>query len=117
MTTLYGIANCDSVRKARKWLDNHQIAYQFHDFRQAGLTQATLQQWLTQVSLEALINKRSTSWRQLTEAQKQDLFDNQNLELILQHPTLIKRPVLQTEQTLQLGFKEADYQKIFTDSH
>lgn len=117
MTTLYGISNCDTVHKARKWLDTHQINYKFHDFRKAGLTLETVQQWLSQVPLEKLVNKRSASWRQLSEEEKRDLLENQNLEILLQNPTLIKRPVLVTNKTLLIGFKETDYDETFANKN
>ena len=115
MITLYGIANCDTVRKARKWLEAHQVPYHFHDFRKVGLSKETLQQWLQHFPLEKLVNKRSTSWRQLSEAEKQDLLDNQNLEILLQYPTLIKRPVLINAHKILIGFKEADYEHLFNE--
>lgn len=112
MFTLYGIKNCDTVKKARKWLDNHQIAYQFHDFRVDGLEPALVTSWLTTLGWETLINKRSTTWKQLSDQQRSALNDSNAAAIILLHPTLIKRPLLDTGTTLQLGFKDADYQHL-----
>lgn len=108
---LYGIPNCDTVKKARKWLEQQQIDYQFHDFRQQGLTPETVQQWCEQLGWEALLNKRSTSWRALDEADKTDLDANKAMALMLAQPTLIKRPVLNINGQYQVGFKDADYQQ------
>lgn len=109
---LYGIANCDTVRKARKFLDEKQISYVFHDFKKQGLTQETIQNWLKYQPLEILVNKRSTSWKQLTEEQKQQLITGQNLSVLSEMPTLIKRPVLENNGSLLVGFKEAEYQNL-----
>ncbi|MDX1353745.1 MAG: arsenate reductase [Thiomicrorhabdus sp.] len=109
---LYGIANCDTVRKARKFLDEKQISYVFHDFKKQGLTQEIIQNWLKYQPLEILVNKRSTSWKQLTEEQKQQLITGQNLSVLSEMPTLIKRPVLENNGSLLVGFKEAEYQNL-----
>jgi arsenate reductase len=112
MMTLYGISNCDTVRKARRWLDDRDCKYRFHDFRADGLREETLRQWLQQQSWDALLNRRSTSWRQLDETQKRGLDDKRALQLMLKHPTLIKRPVLQQGKTLLVGFDPAAYQQL-----
>lgn len=115
---LYGIPNCDTVRKARKFLENHQIPYQFHDFKKEGITLERLQSWLTQHPITTLVNKRSTSWRQLSEQQKEALMSHNDLSILIEHPTLIKRPVLETENTSQppllIGFDETAYQALKT---
>lgn len=108
---LYGIPNCDTVRKARKFLEAQQVDYQFHDFRKDGLTEDTLQNWLQQQPIDVIVNKRSTGWKQLTDEQKQQLMAGDNMLLLAEIPTLIKRPVLQTDTALLFGFKEPDYQK------
>ena len=111
MTTVYGIKNCDTVKKALKWLDTHNIAYRFHDFRQDGINKAELQQWSKAVGWEALLNKRSTTWRQLPDKDKSDIDANKAIILMLSNPTLIKRPVMTAGKTTLVGFKEADYKK------
>lgn len=108
---LYGIPNCDTVKKARKYLDSHPIDYQFHDFRKQGLTPETVQHWCEQLGWEAVLNKRSTSWRALDEADKADLNADKAITLMLAQPTLIKRPVLDINGQYQVGFKDADYQQ------
>jgi Spx/MgsR family transcriptional regulator len=108
---LYGIANCDTVRKARKMLEDAGHQVQFHDFRKQGLTPEIIQAWLQKVDFSQLINMRSTSWKSLTDEQKQAV-ENQDLDLICQHPTLIKRPVLQTQNQLFIGFNPTEYQSL-----
>lgn len=108
---LYGIPNCDTVRKARKFLDAQQVDYQFYDFRKNSLTEDILQDWQQRQPMEVIVNKRSTGWKQLSDEQKQQLMAGDNLPLLAEIPTLIKRPVLQTDNALLFGFKEADYQK------
>lgn len=113
---LYGIPNCDTVRKARKHLEQNNLPYQFHDFKKEGVTLERLQTWLQQHPITTLVNKRSSTWRQLSETQKEALISHGDLSILIESPTLIKRPVLQTENTLNpqtiIGFKESEYQKL-----
>ena len=108
---LYGISNCDTVRKARKFLENQQVDFQFHDFRKDGLDVATIQNWLKTIDFSELLNKRSTTWKNLSESDRQAI-ENQDLALLAQNPTLIKRPVLVTENTLLVGFNAERYQEV-----
>jgi arsenate reductase len=109
---VYGIKNCDTVKKARRWLEQHDIAYQFHDFRSDGLDEATVDQWLKTLDWEQLLNKRSTSWRQLSDQQRDGLTEQKAKQLILANPTLIKRPVISANGRLWLGFNESQYQEL-----
>ena len=109
MITLYGIKNCDTVKKARKWLEQKRIDYQFHDFREDGISAKQVKQWIAELGWEGLINKRSTSWKTLGESQKVILDDHNAVELILATPTLIKRPLLDTGTAIYLGFDAADF--------
>lgn len=111
MMILYGISNCDTVRKARKFLESAGHSFQFHDFRKDGLSTETIQTWLTYTDYSDLINKRSTTWKQLSNSE-QAAIDDQDLTLLTQHPTLIKRPVLQLDQRLLIGFKLEEYQNL-----
>ena len=111
MVTIYGIKNCDTVKKALKWLDKHNIAYQFHDLRQDGINKNDLQQWTKSVSWEMLLNTRSTTWRQLPDKDKQAVDADKAIRLMLANPTLIKRPVITTGKTTLVGFNETDYNK------
>ncbi|MBY6188502.1 ArsC family reductase [Marinobacter hydrocarbonoclasticus] len=106
---LYGIKSCDTVRKARKHLDAKGCPHTFHDFREAGLDDATLSRWLEQVPYTTLLNTRSTSWRALDDADKQGLDAAKAKQLMLANPTLVKRPVLESAGELMVGFKAADY--------
>ncbi len=106
--TLYGIKNCDTVKKARSWLDQNNIAYRFHDFRSDGLTPELLQRFAEHLDWSKLLNRSSTSWRQLSTEQQSDLSLEKALQLMLTTPTLIKRPVLDTGDQLILGFSVKD---------
>ena len=110
MYTLYGIKNCDTVKKARKWLDENSIAYRFHDFRIDGLTLAQLIDFTARKDWSLLLNRSSTSWRQLSAEQQGDLSLETAIVLMLSTPTLIKRPVLDTGDQLIIGFKADHYQ-------
>lgn len=112
MLTLYGIKNCDTVKKARRWLEDHGIEYQFHDFRQDGLDKKQLTSWVENSSWEAILNKRSTTWRNLSDKDKEITSDSQAIKLLLANPTLIKRPIVQNNKTFLIGFKEAEFKKI-----
>ncbi len=107
--TLYGIKNCDTVRKARNWLEEHDVAYVFHDYRLAGVSAPMLQAWVAQVGWEKLLNKAGTTFRKLPDSDKTDLTEKRAVALMLAQPTLIKRPVLETPQGLLVGFKPDHY--------
>lgn len=113
MITLYGIKNCDTVKKARKWLDTHNIDYRFHDFREDGLEADLVQQWLDELSWETLVNKRSTTWKQLSEEARTTMDAVTAKTTIMAQPTLIKRPLLDTGQERITGFAADKYQAIF----
>jgi len=113
MVTIYGIKNCDTVKKTRRWLDSNGIDFQFHDFRNDGLDENTIHAWLEKVSWETLLNKRGTTWRKLDDPRKDQLDQAIAVELMLANPTLIKRPVLSHNEDVMVGFKEADYAAYF----
>jgi len=114
MNTLYGIKNCDTVKKARKWLEVNEVHYQFHDFRTDGLNADLIDRWFEAVDWESLVNKRSTTWRQLDDAQKEELSEQSARGLLLENPTLIKRPVLDNGISILVGFSEESYQTATT---
>jgi Spx/MgsR family transcriptional regulator len=111
MITVYGIKNCDTVKKARAWLTQNQLDYRFHDYKVEGITEPLLERFAAGLGWEVLLNKRSTTWRQLTEAQKTDLNADKALQLLVDHPTLIKRPILETSDDFIVGFNADDYQR------
>ena len=112
---LYGIPNCNTVKKARDWLDNNGIAYIFHDFKKLGVTQQLLKDWLSQVSHERLINRAGLTWRGLDEATKISIIDNVSAIALMQAKTsVIKRPILEKNGKIAcLGFDEAAYKELF----
>ncbi|WP_100658314.1 ArsC family reductase [Alteromonas flava] len=112
-TILYGISNCDTVKKAKKWLEQQHIDYQFHDFRKDGISTDWVKATEQQVGIEVLLNKRGTTFRQLDEHTKQNLDTARALELMAEHPTLIKRPVLYHNDNVMVGFKADSYAKVF----
>ncbi len=114
MITLYGIKNCDSVKKARLWLAQNALDYTFHDFRAQGLAPALLDTWLHEIGWERLLNRRGTTWRELSEASKAEVDGNAARGLMLAHPTLIKRPVLALESVHLVGFADATYREFFS---
>ena len=113
MTTLYGIPNCDTVKKAQKWLTQHNITYSFHDYRKDGLDETLINAFLTHHSWSDLLNKRSTSYRALSAEQKETLNEPNAIALFIEFPTLIKRPLLIDENNALLGFKAESYQALF----
>jgi len=116
MTTLYGIKNCDTVRKACKWLDAHNIKYTFHDVRNDGLDKNDLSAWVKSVGWESLLNRRSTTWRQLPDNDKEGINETNAIQLMSSQPTLIKRPVLIHNKNIHVGFKPADYATVFNQT-
>ncbi len=115
MTTLYGIKNCDTMKKAMKWLDDHGIDYHFHDFKKAGLDEQTLKKWIARVGWEPLVNRRGTTWRKLPEEVRESIDETRAIELMLANTSLIKRPVLDTGETIQVGFKAEDYTALLLE--
>lgn len=113
MITLYGIKNCDTVKKARKWLDLHKIDYRFHDFRDDGLDESTVATWIEELGWQNLLNRRSKTWQALDEQSRINMNDDSARKVVLSHPTLIKRPLLDTGHQRYTGFSAANYAKIF----
>ncbi|MBV1789772.1 ArsC family reductase [Marinobacterium sp. D7] len=113
MTTLYGISNCDTVRKTRKWLETNSQAYEFHDFRKDGLQRAQVDRWCDALGLETVLNKRGTTWRALPAEQRDNLDEDGLRALLVEQPTLIKRPVLEHNGEIRIGFKADDYAALF----
>ena len=110
---LYGISNCDTVKKAKNWLELNNIDYKFHDFRKQGLEPEIIQSWLTQIAWDKLLNKRSTTWRNLELEVQQSVNAENIIQLLVENPTLIKRPVLNVNGIINVGFNADTYQGIF----
>jgi len=113
MTTLYGIKNCDTVRKARHWLDDHNVEYRFHDLRSGGLARARLQQWIKTLGWEDLLNRRGSTWRKLAETTRNNINKRTAIQLMLEQPSIIRRPILETGGKLYIGFDTDNYLTIF----
>jgi arsenate reductase len=113
MTTIYGIKNCDTMKKARAWLDSKGVAYAFHDYKTASIERGRLEGWAARVGWETLINRAGTTFRKLPDKDKQGRGEKRAIALMLAQPSLIKRPVLEAGGTLLVGFKPADYEKVF----
>jgi arsenate reductase len=110
--SVYGIPNCGSVQKARTWLDAQELAYEFHDFKKAGLSKDIIATWLKVVSWEILVNKKGTTWRGLPDATKAAITTAASAtQLMLENPSVIKRPVLCQGTTVLVGFDESIYQE------
>lgn len=113
VTTIYGIKNCDTMKKAFRWLDEHNVEYRFHDYRKDGLERELLSQWIEQLGWEAIVNKRGTTWRKLDPDTQNTMSNETAVEVLLEQPAMIKRPLLDHAQSLTLGFKPDQYQAIF----
>ena len=113
MITLYGISNCDTIRKARRWLADAGIDYRFHDYRKDGLQREQIAAWANELGWEALMNRRGTTWRKLPEADRDGIDRDNAITLMLQYPAMIKRPLLDTGSQRVLGFKEQQYRELF----
>lgn len=111
---LYGIPNCNTVKKARTWLDENSIAYEFHDFKKQGIDEATIKQWLTQSTWDKLVNRAGMTWRNLSDAEKAAVTDNASAtELMMTKTSVIKRPLLiRDDALLALGFDEDKYKEL-----
>jgi len=116
MTTLYGISGCDTVRKARRWLDEHGVAYRFHDLRKDGLDDALLADWIGRLGWETLLNRRGTTWRRLPAATREDIDLVAATRLMREQPAIIRRPLLARGKRLHAGFSADDYQAIFDEA-
>ena len=111
--TIHGIRNCDTMKKARAWLDANGVAYSFHDYKASGIDRATLERWVGQVGWQTLLNRAGTTFRALPDAQKKDLDADKAVALMQAQPSLIKRPVLVQGGEILVGFKPERYAQAF----
>ena len=114
--TLYGLSpsKCDTIKKARKWLEENGVDYQFHDYKKDGLSEAQLDSWLDELGFKALINKRGTTWRKLPDDIKDNIDRDSARAVMLENQSIIKRPLLDTGSQKVLGFKADEYQQLFS---
>jgi len=111
--TIYGIKNCDTMKKARAWLEKHDVAYEFHDYKAAGIERSRLESWAGKVGWEVLMNRAGTTFRALPETDKNGLSEKKAIALMLAQPSMIKRPVLDLGGKLLVGFKPDQYEAAF----
>ena len=109
---MYGIKNCDTIKKARKFLEVNNIEYEFHDFRENGLNPIQLRSWMSELGWEKVINKRSTTWRNLPNETKENMNEVLAIVVAEEQPTIIKRPVLEVADRVMIGFSEKEYQNL-----
>jgi Spx/MgsR family transcriptional regulator len=109
--TIYGIKNCDTMKKARTWLDAHGLPYKFHDYNASGIDSEVLTRWCAELGWETLLNRSGTTFRRLPEAQKTALNERKAIALMLSQPSMIKRPVLQVDKRLLVGFRSELYER------
>ena len=109
---LYGIKNCDTMKKARAWLDAHGIAYEFHDYKTRGIDRPRLERWCREAGWEALLNRAGTTFRKLPDADKANLDETAAVRLMLAQPSMIKRPVLEVDDRVIVGFSSEEYESL-----
>lgn len=110
---MFGIKNCDTIKKAKKWLEQENIAFEFHDYRQQGIEREWLTNAVSELGWELVLNKRGTTYRQLSQEQKDSMDESLAIELMLEQPAMIKRPILSVDDQLHIGFKADQYAEIF----
>ena len=113
MITVYGIPNCDTMKKARKWLDANGIDYEFHDYKKKGITKVKLKDWCKKADWEILLNRRGTTWRKLDDETKASINKTAAIDIMAENTSIIKRPVIETGDTILVGFSEDEYKPAF----
>jgi arsenate reductase len=113
MTTIYGIKNCDTMKRARAWLEGHKVEYDFHDYKSEGIDRTTLEGWVKKLGWDALLNRAGTTFRKLPDADKEGLTEKKAITLMLAQPSMIKRPVLHAKGKLTVGFRPEEYKQLF----
>ena len=112
-TTLFGIPNCDTMKKARRWLEANGVLYSFHDYKKAGVPEDELKLWVKTIGWEVLLNRRGTTWRKLDDAIKENIDEASAINVMMENPSAIKRPVLEIDDQLLVGFSEDTYKEAF----
>ncbi|WP_260259551.1 ArsC family reductase [Vibrio intestinalis] len=111
--TMYGIPNCDTIKKAKKWLEAEGVEFEFHDYRKQGVDNAMVSEFCQALGWELVLNKRGTTYRQLSQEQKDGLNQETAIELLVEQPAMIKRPILLVDGQYHIGFKADQYAAIF----
>ncbi len=111
---LYGIPNCDTVKKARKWLEAHELEYAFHDFKKEGADPANLKDWIAEKGVDTVLNRRGTTFRKLSDAEKGDIDEAKAVTLLQEHTSMIKRPVVVHSGGVLIGFKEEEWSRALS---
>ena len=109
---LYGIPNCDTMKKARTWLESHDLAYEFHNYKKSGIERGMLETWIASVGWEVLLNRAGSTFRKLSDSAKANLTEAKAVKLMLEQPSMIKRPVLERGKTLMVGFSPEKYSAL-----
>ena len=112
MIIMYGIKNCDTIKKARKWLDNNNLEYEFYDYKKLGVPEKNLKQWVKKSGWDIVLNKRGTTWRKLDDDIKNNIDETSAVLVMMDKPSAIKRPILENGKTLLVGFKEEEYKTL-----
>lgn len=110
---IFGIPNCDSMKKARAWLKENEVEYEFHDYKKAGIDEDTLRNWTLVTGWEVLLNRRGTTWRKVPQETKDSIDETTAIELMLENPSIIKRPVLTMDKRIEVGFSPEQYAALF----
>jgi len=113
MITMYGIPNCDTIKKAKKWLEANNIDYEFHDYKKKGITKAKLKDWCKQADWEILLNRRGTTWRKLDDDIKNNINKTSAIDVMAENTSAIKRPVIETDNEILVGFSVDTYEAAF----
>lgn len=111
--TLFGIPNCDTMKKARRWLEANDVLYTFHNYKKSGVPEKELKHWVKKVGWEVLLNRRGTTWRKLDDSVKENIDEASAIKVMIENPSAIKRPVLETDDQLLVGFSEDTYKESF----
>ena len=112
MITIYGIPNCDTMKKARRWLDANIVEYAFHDYKKLGVPEKNIKNWVKQAGWETVLNKRGTTWRKLDNKTRDTMDSDAAIKIMLENPSIIKRPVLESGKLLLIGFNEDEYKQL-----
>ena len=112
MVKMYGIPNCGTIKKARRWLDDNGVAYEFHDYKKQGVPEKNLKSWVKKVCWETVLNKRGTTWRKLDDKTKNSINEASAIKIMLENPSIIKRPVLESGKRLLVGFDPSEYSQL-----